>query len=162
MLSVFLILLGLRYQGYLRFYQEVQFVKSFWAETMKEDVPTDNWKSKLSDTAKSRGDSLFYGLKVWFIDFGPAPPSPHFLSFEDAGYISFWPRDSSTVTSNIAVVFKYTGTSQRLHATVFQTGNVRTLFPSLSLDNCSWSPDHNGDGKVDKADVVLAQKAKQP
>jgi hypothetical protein len=126
---------------------------------MRENGPTANWKSRLSNDAKKRDDWIFYGFKVWFIDFGSDPPSPQLLSFEHAS--NPIQSDNRADTSRVAVTFKYAGVSQRLHAVVRQTNTGLVLYPSLSLDNCSWSPDHNGDGNVDRMDVKLAQEAKR-
>ena len=61
-------------------------------------------------------------------------------------------------TKDLGVIFKCGNERQKLHAVIVKENGEYRLSPSLSLDNCMWSPDLNDDGIVDNLDVIIAKK----
>jgi hypothetical protein len=160
--SVIFILAGflvLRYQYYFRYYDEIKFAREFWTLLITEDNPTEQWKNYLNKYALDRGaDAIFYGLKVWFIDFSPVSPDEDLLRGEYASRIYETIDGQTLETDVVGVEFKYGDESQRLHAAVKKENGQFKLYPSLSLDNCFWSPDVDENGVIDQKDVELAKQ----
>ena len=150
----------LRYQFHFRYYDDIKFVKSFWTHTILNESPTEEWKSYLTEEALVRGSNVFYGFKVWFIDYSPDNPDKDLLSTEHASIIYRTVDGESIRTGNLGITFKYGDERQRLHAVVIKENGQFKINPSLSLDNCFWSPDIDGNGVIDQKDVKLAKEIK--
>jgi hypothetical protein len=151
----------LRYQFYLRYYDEIIFTKTFWTEVIKNDTPSKELLKYLRSDCIDRFEHNFYAYKVWFITFSPTKPDSKLLKAENASMIYRTTNNKRYQTTDIGVTFKYGDERQTLQVVLIKENGQYRLCPSLSLDNCMWSPDLNEDGIVDNFDVIIAKNKKK-
>jgi len=140
------------------FYREVKLTKKFWSIIIQENSRPEDIKPYLPQKALSNLNSEFYSFKIWFADHGPVIPSIKLLKSFGAGYLYKTDNRHTVKTKDVAVAFRYNGAVQLLQAAVIEEGGVLKLFPSLSLNDCSWNPDYNNDGVIDREDLLMAKK----
>ena len=126
---------------------ELSYAREFLNTAILQDTPPTDWIDSVS--LRTDKTNYFYALKINFIECG--------TTLDDIQNGQIWVFRSESTNTQFFFYYQRHCPELQFNITLDEAGRKHTeaIFP---LNNCTFDPDYNDDGKIDMKDVTLAKQ----
>ncbi len=139
-----------KYRYYIFYYDDTQFVKSFFLKIITSETPDDNWIKLLGPRLGKNPETSFYTFKIWFAE----------AHVSDSDIRFSYPESVFKDGDKTIIVYCYGRDRPVIHCVIYRSGNMKTADAYFPLNNCLFSPDYNKDGRINSQDFEIVIKNK--